>query len=527
MKLKSTLSVLAIMAASTASADCGKVTFSDVGWTDITATTATASIILSALGYETDTKVLSVPVTYISLEQGDIDIFLGNWMPTMEGDIAKYREAGTVDTVRANLNGTAYTLATNAAGAALGIKNFADIAANADALGGKIYGIEAGNDGNRIVMDLIDADTFGMGAVEMVESSEQGMLAQVDRASRKDKPVIFLGWAPHPMNSNFKVTYLTGGEEWFGAEGDVYTNTRAGYVTECPNVGKFLQNLSFTLAMENEIMGAILNDGEDAEDASTAWLKANHPVEFMAGVMNCDIHLTDKLGVYFEEVKKGLELPYVPPCVNRSGATFSVVGGALVYGLGGLKNVGVEAMRLVTTGRMVDGVDKPFATLFDFARRVDIKRVGKRPLEMLARAGAFDQLDRNRRRVLDSLDALVGYSAAIFDQKTSAQVSLFGEAGEDLPEPRLSLAVDWLPAERLAEEFKAIGFYLSGHPLDDYMASLKRKGVLTLDQVKAKAAGGPLVAKMAGVVAGRQERKSARGNRFAFAQVSEIGRAHV
>lgn len=275
MLLKSTLSVLALLAASPALAECGKVTFSDVGWTDITATTATASIVLNALGYETDTKVLSVPVTYISLEQGDVDVFLGNWMPTMEGDIAKYRDAGTVDTVRANLNGTAYTLATNAAGAALGIKTFADIAGHADALGGKIYGIEAGNDGNRIVMDLISADTFGMGAVEMVESSEQGMLAQVDRASRKDKPVIFLGWAPHPMNSNFEVTYLTGGEEWFGAEGDVYTNTRAGYVSECPNVGKFLQNLSFTLAMENEIMGAILNDGEDAEDASTAWLKAN------------------------------------------------------------------------------------------------------------------------------------------------------------------------------------------------------------------------------------------------------------
>ncbi len=275
MKLKSTLSVLAIMAASSASANCNEVTFSDVGWTDITATTATATVILNALGYETETKVLSVPVTYISLEQGDVDVFLGNWMPTMEGDIAKYREAGTVDTVRANLNGTAYTLATNAAGAALGIKTFADIAANADALDGKIYGIEAGNDGNRIVMDLIDADTFGMSAVEMVESSEQGMLAQVDRASRKDEPVIFLGWAPHPMNSNFEVTYLTGGEEWFGAEGDVYTNTRAGYVTECPNVGKLLQNLSFTLAMENEIMGAILNDGEDADDASTEWLKAN------------------------------------------------------------------------------------------------------------------------------------------------------------------------------------------------------------------------------------------------------------
>jgi len=114
-----------------------------------------------------------------------------------------------------------------------------------------------------------------MGAVKMVESSEQGMLAQVAKASRKDKPVVFLGWAPHPMNSNFKVTYLTGGEEWFGSEGDVYTNTRAGYVDECPNVGKFLQNLSFTLPMENEIMGAILDDGADPTEAATAWLKAN------------------------------------------------------------------------------------------------------------------------------------------------------------------------------------------------------------------------------------------------------------
>ncbi len=258
----------------------------------------------------------------------------------------------------------------------------------------------------------------------------------------------------------------------------------------------------------------------------TAWLKANHPVEFMAGVMNCDLHLTDKLATYFEEVKKGLELPFVPPCVNRSQATFNVVDGALVYALGGLKNVGVEAMRLITGARLVDGVDKPFATLFDLARRADLKRVGKRPLEMLARSGAFDMLDPNRHRVLDSLDALVGYSAAIHDQKNSAQVSLFGEAGEDLPEPRLSTVPDWLPAERLAEEFKAIGFYLSGHPLDDYMGPLKRKGVLTLDEVTKRAESGALVAKLAGVVAGRQERKSARGNRFAFAQLSDTTGAY-
>ncbi|WP_085794696.1 DNA polymerase III subunit alpha [Falsiruegeria litorea] len=249
----------------------------------------------------------------------------------------------------------------------------------------------------------------------------------------------------------------------------------------------------------------------------TGWLKANHPVEFMGGVMNCDIHLTDKLAIYFEEVRKGLKLPYVPPCVNRSLATFDVVNGELVYALGALKNVGVEAMNLVVQGRG----DKPFVNLFDFARRVDLKRVGKRPLEMMARAGAFDQLDPNRRRVFESLEPLVNYSAAIQEQKNSNQVSLFGEAGDDLPEPRLSNSPDWLAAERLSEEFKAIGFYLSGHPLDDYMPALKRKGVLTLDEVMEKARSSPLIAKIAGVVAGRQERKSARGNRFAFAQLSD------
>ena len=253
----------------------------------------------------------------------------------------------------------------------------------------------------------------------------------------------------------------------------------------------------------------------------TAWLKANHPVEFMAGVMNCDIHLTDKLGVYFEEVRKRLDLPWVPPCVNRSDATFKVVEGALVYALGALKNVGVEAMKLITEGRMVNGFERPFSTLFDLARRVDMKRVGKRPLEMLARSGAFDQLDPNRRRVFDALDGLVGYSAAIHEQKSSNQVSLFGEAGDDLPEPRIVPMDDWLPAERLSEEFKAVGFYLSGHPLDDYMAALKRKDIKTLDQVHERAERGAHVAKLAGVVAGVQIRKSARGNRFAFAQLSD------
>ena len=248
----------------------------------------------------------------------------------------------------------------------------------------------------------------------------------------------------------------------------------------------------------------------------TAYLKANYPVEFMAAVMNCDIHLTDKLSVYKQEVDR-LEIEVIPPCVNRSAAMFTVKDGCVVYALGGLKNVGTDAMRLIEEARG----DQVFSTLFDFARRVDLKRVGKRSLEMLARSGAFDELDRNRRRVFDSLDALVAYSAAIHEQRNSNQVSLFGEAGDDLPEPRLTSPADWLPNERLAEEHKAVGFYLSGHPLDDYMPALKRRKCLTLEEVQARAEGGAFVTKMAGSVSSRQERKSQRGNRFAFVSLSD------
>lgn len=278
MTLRSTLlatTVTFALAGSAFAEGCDKVIFSDVGWTDITATTAAASLVLNALGYETETKLLSVPVTYTGLAEGDVDVFLGNWMPTMEGDIASYRDAGTVETIAENLKGTKYTLATNAAGAALGIKSFADLATHKDALEGKIYGIEPGNDGNRLILDRITADDFGMGAFELVESSEQGMLSQAMKLDGAGQPVVFLGWEPHPMNAAMELTYLTGGEEWFGAEGSVFTNTRKGFVADCPNTGKLLQNMTFTLAMENEIMGAILNDGEDASDAAKAWLAAN------------------------------------------------------------------------------------------------------------------------------------------------------------------------------------------------------------------------------------------------------------
>ncbi|MCY6379504.1 choline ABC transporter substrate-binding protein [Hoeflea prorocentri] len=272
---------------------CKTVRFSDVGWTDITATTAATTVVLDALGYDTDIKVLSVPVTYTSLKNGDIDVFLGNWMPTMEADIAPYREDGSVETVRENLEGAKYTLATNAAGAKLGIDDFSKIATSMDALDGKIYGIEPGNDGNRIILDMISSDAFGLKDFELVESSEQGMLAQVARNDKRDKPVVFLGWAPHPMNANFELTYLSGGDDYFGADfggATVYTNVRKGYVDECANVGMMLKNLKFSLEMENEIMGAILDDGQEPSEAAKAWLK-QHPemIEtWVAGVTTFD-----------------------------------------------------------------------------------------------------------------------------------------------------------------------------------------------------------------------------------------------
>jgi glycine betaine/proline transport system substrate-binding protein len=258
---------------------CETVRFSDVGWTDITATTAVTSVLLDGLGYQPETEILAVPVTYASLKNQDIDVFLGNWMPTMEADVRPYLEDGSVESVGVNLEGAKYTLAVPTYLADKGLKDFADIQKFEDELGSEIYGIEPGNDGNRLILEMIEDDAFGLSGFELVESSEQGMLAQVSRAARNEEPIVFLGWEPHPMNANFDLTYLSGGDEVFGPNyggATVYTNVRKGYLEECPNVGQLLKNLKFTLEMENEIMGAILDQGEDPEAAAEAWLQ-EHP----------------------------------------------------------------------------------------------------------------------------------------------------------------------------------------------------------------------------------------------------------
>ncbi len=250
----------------------------------------------------------------------------------------------------------------------------------------------------------------------------------------------------------------------------------------------------------------------------TAWLKANHPVEFMAAVMNCDIHLTDKLGGYKQECDR-LEIPIRPPCVNRSEATFAVRDGAILYGLGALKGVGSDAMRLIVAAHAAGG---SFQGLFDFAARVDLRRIGKKALEMLARAGALDALDSNRRKAFESIEALIAYSGSTHDERASAQVSLFGEATATLPAPRLPDPEDWAPVDRLAQEHLGVGFYLSGHPLDDYKGPLKRQGVLTHAELLRKAgSSAAAVARIAGTISAVDLRKSARGNRFAFIRLSD------
>ncbi len=267
--------LLASTAAVAAEPDsCKAVRFSDVGWTDITATTAVTSTVLKGLGYEFEVQVLAVPVTYASLKNKDIDVFLGNWMPSMTGDVKPFLDDGSVETIAQNLEGAGYGLVVPTYVAEGGVKSLKDIGAQKDKFDGKIYGIEPGNDGNRIVLGMIEDKANGLEGFELVESSEAGMLSQAQKAIGDEEWIVFLGWTPHPVMGEMDITYLEGmGDSGFGAA-TVHTNVRAGYAEECPNVAKFLANQKFSLSMENQIMDAILK-GEDANAAAEAWLKAN------------------------------------------------------------------------------------------------------------------------------------------------------------------------------------------------------------------------------------------------------------
>ncbi len=287
---------------------CKTPRFSDIGWTDVTATTGLATRILKGLGYTPKAEVLSLPVTYTAMKNKDIDVFLGNWMPSQDGDRKPYIEDKSIVETNMNLKGAKYTLAVPKYLHDAGLKDFKDIKKFKDQLKGKIYGIEPGNDGNRLVSEMIHDDAkWGLKGFEVVESSEQGMLAEVERASKKKEPILFLGWAPHPMNTKYDMQYLTGGDDVFGPDfggANVFTNVRTGWIEQCPNAGKLVTQLVFDLKMENEVMGKILDDGMEGEKAGESWLKANPAVldKWLAGVTTFD----GKPGL--EAVKKSLGL---------------------------------------------------------------------------------------------------------------------------------------------------------------------------------------------------------------------------
>lgn len=254
---------------------CKAVRFADVGWTDIQVTTGVAVNILEALGYAPEVKTLSVPVTYASLKNKDIDVFLGNWMPSMTADIKAYQDDKSVETIATNLEGAGYGIVVPQYAAEAGVKSLTDLGPNKDKFGGKIYGIEAGNDGNRIISEMIAKPENKLDGFTLVESSEAGMLTEAEKAMKNNEWIAFLAWTPHPIMGEMKIHYLDGmGDSGFGAA-TVHTNVRAGYTTECPNVGKLLTNLKFDLAMEGAMMAPVLKDGADPKAVAKDWLIAN------------------------------------------------------------------------------------------------------------------------------------------------------------------------------------------------------------------------------------------------------------
>jgi glycine betaine/proline transport system substrate-binding protein len=254
---------------------CKNVRFADVGWTDVQVTTGIATNVFEALGYTTEVKTLSVPVTFASLKNKDIDVFLGNWMPSMTADIKAYQDDKSVETIATNLDGAGYGLVVPKYVADAGVKSLTDLGPNKDKFEGKIYGIEAGNDGNRIIGEMIAKPENKLEGYELVESSEAGMLTEAEKAIKDGKWIAFLGWTPHPIMGDMKLHYLDGmGDSGFGAA-TVHTNVRAGYAAECPNVAKLLTNLKFNLAMEGAMMAPVLKDGADPKAVAKDWLKAN------------------------------------------------------------------------------------------------------------------------------------------------------------------------------------------------------------------------------------------------------------
>ncbi|PID42158.1 MAG: glycine/betaine ABC transporter substrate-binding protein [Proteobacteria bacterium] len=287
------LLVLVSLLLSTASlaGDCKRVRFGVVSWTDVQVTTAIAATLLDYLGYETDTRELFVPEIYQKLGSGELDVFLGNWMPTMESIVQPYRDNNRIEVLGRNLSGAKYTLAVPSYVYDSGVKSFSDINQFKDKFKNKLHGLEKGNDGNALLHDIIARNDFSLGDFSLVELPEFLMLYQVKRHIRNREWIAFLAWAPHPMNDQFDIRYLGGGDNYFGPNlggSAVYTNVRAGFRNDCPNVSHLLGNLKFSLKIENELMNMVLNEFAPVDRAVRDWMYRNPDTvaQWLDGVTN-------------------------------------------------------------------------------------------------------------------------------------------------------------------------------------------------------------------------------------------------
>lgn len=255
---------------------CKAVRFADVGWTEIQVISEIASNMFNALGYTGEVKTLSVPITFASLKSGDVDVFFGNWMPSQTADIKPYLDDKSVEQLVANMEGAGYGMVVPQYVADAGVKSLADLSANKDKFGGKMFGIESGNDGNRIMQGFIDDAANKLEGWTLVESSEAGMLTEAEKAMKNNEWIVFLGWTPHPVMGDMKLHYLAGTEAaGFGAA-TVYTNTRAGWAAQCPNAAKFVSNMKFTLPMVGgTMMAPVLKDGKDPKAVAAEWITTN------------------------------------------------------------------------------------------------------------------------------------------------------------------------------------------------------------------------------------------------------------
>ena len=283
----------ATVAAGGEDATCSTVKFADIGWTDITATTALTSTVLEGLGYKAEATIASVPIAFAGLKKGQIDAFLGYWSPSMTPIVEPFLKEKAITVLdKPNLTGAKYTLAVPKYAFDAGLKSFADISKFSKELDGKLYGIEPGNDGNKIIADMITKNAFGLKDFKMVESSEAGMLTEVSRSVKDNKWIVFLGWAPHPMNVQQDIVYLSGGDDFFGpnyGEAKVLTVTSTDLATRCPNVNKLISNLEFNLDMEGQVMLPIM-DKVAPNEAAKAWLTKNPAAldAWLAGVNTKD-----------------------------------------------------------------------------------------------------------------------------------------------------------------------------------------------------------------------------------------------